>query len=167
MLAVVPGREEEARTNIRAVCAQYSAQTGAGQTGGGAGPAGASTPASPYKAGWIAQFRALMWRSWLSVIKEPLIMRVRIIQTIMIALILGAVYFGQELTAEGVMSINGAIFLFITSSTFSNMFAVINVICAELPIFLREHHNGMYRTDTYFLTKQVKLSYSALFAQHI
>lgn len=23
----------------------------------------------------------------------------------------------------------------------------------ELPIFLREHHNGMYRTDVYFLCK--------------
>ena len=53
------------------------------------------------------------------------------------------------------MSINGAIFLFITNMTFSNMFAVINVICMELPIFLREHFNGMYRTDVYFLTKQL------------
>lgn len=50
---------------------------------------------------------------------------------------------------------NGAIFLFITNMTFSNMFAVINVICMELPIFLREHFNGMYRTDVYFLTKQL------------
>ena len=73
----------------------------------------------------------------------------------MIALILGTVYFGQELTQEGVMSINGSIFLIITSTNFSNFFAVINVICMELPIFLREHFNGMYRTDVYFLTKQL------------
>ena len=39
--------------------------------------------------------------------------------------------------------------------TFSNMFAVINVFCLELPIFLREHFNGMYRTDTYFLCRQL------------
>ena len=25
----------------------------------------------------------------------------------------------------------------------------------ELPIFLREHFNGMYRTDVYFLCKQI------------
>ena len=25
----------------------------------------------------------------------------------------------------------------------------------ELPIFLREHFNGMYRTDVYFLCKQL------------
>ena len=53
------------------------------------------------------------------------------------------------------MSINGALFLIITNMTFANMFAVINVICMELPIFLREHFNGMYRADVYFITKQL------------
>ena len=37
---------------------------------------------SPYKASWLSQFNALLWRSFLSVIKEPLIMQVRIMQTI-------------------------------------------------------------------------------------
>ena len=27
------------------------------------------------------------------------------------------------------------------------------VFCAELPVFLREHFNGMYRTDVYYLGK--------------
>lgn len=31
----------------------------------------------------------------------------------------------------------------------------LKAICAELPIFLREHLNGMYRTDVYFLTKSI------------
>ena len=72
----------------------------------------------------------------------------------MIALILGLVYFGQERTIAGVQSmlffyvryctdtaintgINGALFLIVTNTTFSNMFAVINVITMELPIFMR------------------------------
>ena len=29
----------------------------------------------------------------------------------------------------------------------------LQVFCTELPIFLREHRNGMYRTDVYFLCK--------------
>lgn len=32
------------------------------------------------------------------------------------------------------------------------LFAV-QVVTTELPIFLREHFNGMYRTDVYFLCK--------------
>lgn len=29
----------------------------------------------------------------------------------------------------------------------------IQVFCAELQVFLREHRNGMYRTDVYFICK--------------
>ena len=72
-----------------------------------------------------------------------------------IALILGVIYYGQENTQSGIMNINGALFLLLTNMSFSNMFAVVNVFCMELPIFLREHFNGMYRTDVYFLCKQI------------
>lgn len=34
-----------------------------------------------YKATWFTQFRAILWRSWLSVLKEPLLVKVRLIQT--------------------------------------------------------------------------------------
>ena len=35
------------------------------------------------------------------------------------------------------------------------MISVVNVFCMEMPIFLREHFNGMYRADVYFLAKQL------------
>lgn len=31
---------------------------------------------------WWAQFRAILWRSWLTVLKEPLLVRVRLLQTV-------------------------------------------------------------------------------------
>lgn len=37
---------------------------------------------SPYKASWCEQFRAVLWRSWLSVIKEPILIKVRFLQTV-------------------------------------------------------------------------------------
>jgi uncharacterized membrane protein len=45
----------------------------------------------------------------------------------MVAMLIGIMYFGQELNQDGVMNINGAIFLFLTNMTFQNVFAVINV----------------------------------------
>ena len=35
------------------------------------------------------------------------------------------------------------------------MFMVVNLFCAEIPIFLREHHDGMYSTLAYFISKQL------------
>ena len=62
------------------------------------------------------------------------------------AVILGILYLGQEETQVGIQNINGALFLMLTQMSFGNMFSVVNVFCLELPIFLREHFNGMYRT---------------------
>ena len=55
------------------------------------------------------------------------------------------VYFDQALTQEGVMNINGALFMMLMIVSLDGMFSVVMVFCEELPIFLREHYNGMYR----------------------
>mgnify|MGYP005984305303 CR=1 FL=1 len=38
---------------------------------------------------------------------------------------------------------------------FIYFFVYFKVFCAELQVFLREHRNGMYRTDIYFLCKTI------------
>lgn len=37
---------------------------------------------SPYKASWLSQFRACLWRSWITVLKNPMFLRVQLIQTV-------------------------------------------------------------------------------------
>jgi len=167
VLAVRPGTEAQCREEINSICDSFTV-TEAGrmveqevqfqiqhalQTS--SDDLKKSVNRSPYKASWIEQFRATMWRSFLSVIKEPMLMHVRVISTVVMAFILGILYLGQEENQVGIQNINGALFLMLTNMTFSNMFSVVNVFCAELPIFLREHFNGMYRTDVYFLSKQL------------
>ena len=86
-LAVVPGDEEKSRRNIETVCSAFnSSKDGKALENLPKSPNDTSDSysqsKSPYKASWGAQFSACMWRSWLSVVKEPLIMKVRIAQTI-------------------------------------------------------------------------------------
>lgn len=45
----------------------------------------------------------------------------------MVSLLIGVIYFGQQIDQDGVMNINGALFIFLTNMTFQNVFAVINV----------------------------------------
>lgn len=45
----------------------------------------------------------------------------------MVSVLIGVIYYKQTLTEDGVMNINGALFVFLTNMTFQNMFAVINV----------------------------------------
>ncbi|XP_053998040.1 protein white-like [Hylaeus anthracinus] len=164
MLAVVPGREVSCRHAVNTVCDAFQrsdqgikialeAEAINGEFEDSLRDTKHSENRSPYKASWCEQFRAVFWRSWMSVIKEPILIKIRLLQTVMVSLLIGVVYYDQRLDQDGVMNINGALFIFLTNMTFQNVFAVINVFCAELPIFLREHRNGMYRTDVYFLCK--------------
>ncbi|KAK0174891.1 hypothetical protein PV327_010606 [Microctonus hyperodae] len=165
VLAVVSGREADCRRTINAVCDTFQRSNHGMNIASKAenihgefedsfkNKKSRNIQKSPYKASWCEQFRAVLWRSWLAVIKEPILIKVRLLQTFMVSLLIGVIYYGQRLDQDGVMNINGALFIFLTNMTFQNVFAVISVFCAELPIFLREHRNGMYRTEIYFICK--------------
>jgi hypothetical protein len=45
----------------------------------------------------------------------------------MVAAMISVIYYGQELNQDGVININGALFIFLTNMTFQNVFAVISV----------------------------------------
>jgi hypothetical protein len=66
---------------------------------------------------------------------------------------LGLIFLRLKYDQTGVQNINGVLFLLLTNTSFSNMFAVLNTFPAEIPIFLREHQNGMYMVITYYLSK--------------
>ena len=51
-------------------------------------------------------------------LKEPQIIQVNVGQTIVIALMLGIVFLDQEYDQEGVLNVNGCIFIILTNITF-------------------------------------------------
>ncbi|CAI5445588.1 unnamed protein product [Caenorhabditis angaria] len=108
-----------------------------------------------YDASFYAQFCALSWRSWLTVIRDPNLLSVRLFQIIITALITGFVYFQTPISPETIISVNGIMFNHIRNLNFMLQFPNVPVITAELPIVLRENANGVYRTSAYFLAKNM------------
>ncbi|KAE8745105.1 ABC-transporter, subfamily G member 05 [Frankliniella occidentalis] len=171
LLAVVPNEEVTSRDRINRVCDAYERSEHAARSaavtdypvkglppleGGRAGSTWLlrdPRSSSRYKASWATQFAALLWRSWLSVRKDPLLVRVRVLQTAVIALLVSFLYFGQSLDQTGLVNINAALFTTITNMTFQNVLAVIKVFCTERAVFKREHMAAMYRVDAYFLAR--------------
>lgn len=87
VLAVVPGREIESRDRIAKICDNFAISKVARDmeqllaTKNLEKPLEQPENGYTYKATWFMQFRAVLWRSWLSVLKEPLLVKVRLIQT--------------------------------------------------------------------------------------
>lgn len=62
----------------------------------------------------------------------------------MVSILIGVIYLNQNLDQDGVMNINGALFIFLTNMTFQNVFAVINVSKFILLTF------GSHACESYF-----------------
>jgi len=157
IIALTPGKEEQCREVIDAVCHEYDKSEELKELVLKLDTMKMTEAkwGSPYRATWWTQFTALLWRSWLSVIRHPALTKVRTIQTIFISFLISSIYYNQDINQAGVRNLNGVIFFLVVNQTFGNLNAVLNVFCTELPFFLREHFNGVYRTDVYFITKQL------------
>ncbi|CAH3167368.1 unnamed protein product [Pocillopora meandrina] len=156
-LAIVPGDEENCLTRVKVICDAYRENNTDSISSESLGKQDSFKDEvytrSPYKASWCQQFRSVFWRSWLTNNRDVMIFRIRLYQSIFVGLLAGIIYFRTKINQSGIINIAGAIFFLITSTTFNNMGSVIFTFPQELSVFLREHHNGMYRSDVYFLCK--------------
>lgn len=94
LLAVIPGREESCKQAVSMICDSFdNSEMGVRIAVEAASRENFDASyyeywhngdehKSPYKASWFAQFRAVLWRSWLSVMKDPFLIKVRLLQII-------------------------------------------------------------------------------------
>uniref|UniRef100_A0AC34QYN6 ABC transporter domain-containing protein n=1 Tax=Panagrolaimus sp. JU765 TaxID=591449 RepID=A0AC34QYN6_9BILA len=89
-----------------------------------------------YKATWCQQFFGLFKRSLLGNMRDPVVLHVRVFQTVVIALTMGAIYFDTQISQRTVMNVNGALFQVIMNMNFMFQFTTVHMFCDELPTFL-------------------------------
>ena len=92
----------------------------------------------PYKSPWLQQFGAVLWRSWHSVSKDPIIARIRIVEAVGLALLVGTIYFGQgpDYDQAATASVSGALFWATTNQAFLNYGAVLGVRKRSLAVLI-------------------------------
>lgn len=164
-LAVVPGKEETCRARVEGVCDTYeksevnkelvafSESMSKNPRLDGVIYEEAFSETSRYESGWGRQFAAVFLRCMRTTFREPMVLKVRLAQTLVIAILLGLIYLRTDVNQTGVMNFNGVLFLLIMNMVMTNVFAVANTFPIELPIFLREYGIGLYRVDVYFFSK--------------
>ncbi|GFR98224.1 ATP-binding cassette sub-family G member [Elysia marginata] len=168
-LAVEPGNEAECRNRTHQICDTFKESqeakvifdeiqevlNSAQEKKSDPVIAQALAGGSRYESSWPKQFKYLFWRAWVGMLRDVILFRVRVAQVFTVGIIVGLVYLRLSVEQKSVMSINGAIFLLITNTSFSNLFAVVNSFPLELAVFFREYGSGLYRADTYYLAKTI------------
>ncbi|MCP9262478.1 hypothetical protein DINM_005859 [Dirofilaria immitis] len=94
------------------------------------------------KSSFLTQFQILVRRSFLTTIRDPLLLKVKFIQVIVTALFIGLVNFQTQISGPTIMNMEGILYN--------------TLITSELPIFLREHCcSRIYSASAYYLAKSV------------
>ncbi|ROT82616.1 ABC protein, subfamily ABCG [Penaeus vannamei] len=186
-LAVQPGHELRSRERIKRICDNFAvsayakdiditiqyqdnmglqyADRGKSTSYSGTGSSGQTSTESvinivrnvPQVPNWWVQLYWLTWRALLDSYRNPSIHGIRILQKILMALLIGVCYTNTYLNQQGIQDIEGVLFIFITENTFPSIYAVLNIFPLELPLFLREYRNGIYRSDTYYMAKMFSM----------
>lgn len=114
------------------------------------------------------QFLFLIKRAGLNLIRDRMILGVKAIQTVVIALLLGLVYFNvgsSEKSPESqIQDREGALYFLILNQFMGSSMGILSIFSREKIIFLREHKLGYYKLAAYFLSKVViELPYQIFF----
>ncbi|GAB1608806.1 protein white-like [Argonauta hians] len=106
-----------------------------------------------FQASLWTQFTNLLWRSWITTVRDPASVKFRSIQTLGVGLVLGLAYLQKDMDQKRVMDINGFLFLLLTNISFIGQIMVINIFPIEIPVILRDFKSKLYSVEMYYLCK--------------
>ncbi|GAU97405.1 hypothetical protein RvY_08711-1 [Ramazzottius varieornatus] len=123
-LAIIPGHEDECRAKAKEICDKFAVsdlgismknrvdELMPDSTANNNRDAGSARYMKhmghvTYKASYWEQMQAVLWRSVLTMRREPMLLRVRLIQVVIISLIFGLIFLQQTKNMASVQNING------------------------------------------------------------
>lgn len=109
---------------------------------------------------YMRTFFWLTWRAFLTVLRDPSVQLLRILQKVAIAFTAGLCFAGAidiDLTQKGVQAITGILFIIVAENTFTAMYSVLAVFPQTFPLLMREIKSGCYTVDQFYLANVVAM----------
>jgi ATP-binding cassette subfamily G (WHITE) protein 1 len=155
--------QKDAEARVEALVAAFKTNRAAGVAhevakGKREWPAGheqKSDEAVRYKAGWCSQLSTLTSRSFRTLMRDRSILMFRLLQQFFLSLILGMLCFRLADAQSSIQSRKGAIFFILRFTMFINVLGQLMLFPMEMPIFQRESQAHLYRSDTFYLAKNI------------
>jgi hypothetical protein len=101
----------------------------------------------------LQSFAQLCWRSFTEQRRNKAVMKLKVISSIVFALIIGGIYSNTTNNQRGIQNRRGVLFLMLVNQGFNSLTAVLNTFPAEKTIVNRERGNNAYSTLSYCLAK--------------
>ncbi len=106
-----------------------------------------------FHASTYTQFYYTMRRNIQNEFRRGMEVKAKFMNSIVMGLILGTIYYGQTDTQQSAKNIMGLFFLVIMFQTMVSMFGVLQAFPSEVKVFIRENLSGANRVSSYFLAR--------------
>ncbi|XP_008314619.2 ATP-binding cassette sub-family G member 2 [Cynoglossus semilaevis] len=107
---------------------------------------------SPYNSSFCQQLNSVLKRTFKNILINPQSFVSEVTISILLALIVGAIFFGVKDDQSGIQNRMGAIFFITTNQCFATISSA-ELFIAERKLFVHEYISGYYRASVYFLSK--------------
>ncbi|XP_041489135.1 broad substrate specificity ATP-binding cassette transporter ABCG2 [Microtus oregoni] len=107
-----------------------------------------------YTTSFCHQLRWIAKRSFKNLLGNPQASVAQLIVTIILALIIGAIYFDLKNDSSGIQNRAGVLFFLTTNQCFTSVSAV-ELFVVEKKLFIHEYISGYYRVSSYFFGKLI------------
>eukprot|EP01083_Nonionella_stella_P076860 209593_1 len=110
-------------------------------------------PQRSHNASFCIQFSEILKREWQILMRDPRPSKIRLMQTIIFSLIVGALYWQLPYDGEGERDRFGLIFFLSVNSSLTGLISTIVVFPEQRLLFEHERDANLYHTTTYLLAK--------------
>ncbi|XP_074730909.1 broad substrate specificity ATP-binding cassette transporter ABCG2-like isoform X3 [Strix uralensis] len=107
-----------------------------------------------YANGFFTQLYWVSKRSLKNLIRNPQASVAQIAVTIILALVVGAIFFGVKLDRSGIQNRVGSLFFVTTNQCFSSVSAI-ELFIRDKKLFVHQYTSGYYRVSAYFLALMI------------
>ncbi|NXM67156.1 ABCG2 protein, partial [Serilophus lunatus] len=105
-----------------------------------------------YANSFLHQLKWVSRRTFKNLVGNPQASIAQVCVTVVLALVVGAIFFGLKEDSTGLQNRVGAMFFLTTNQCFSSISAI-ELFVVEKKIFIHEYISGYYRTSVYFIAK--------------
>ncbi|NWH33801.1 ABCG2 protein, partial [Chloropsis hardwickii] len=107
-----------------------------------------------YANGFFTQLYWVSKRSLKNLIRNPQASIAQIAVTVILALVVGAIFFGVKLDRSGIQNRVGSLFFVTTNQCFSSVSAI-ELFIRDKKLFVHQYTSGYYRVSAYFLALMI------------
>ncbi|KAI8866913.1 hypothetical protein GQ42DRAFT_165178 [Ramicandelaber brevisporus] len=108
-----------------------------------------------HNSSWIHEFRTLLSRSWLSIIRDPSVTIGAIMQIVVLTIFLGITFYKLGTSQGSIQTRYGLLFFLPVNQSFGVIMPLLFIFALDRAIMIRERQSGTYRVSAFYLARVV------------